>query len=71
MSRSGCVGVVLALVLALIACAPSGERGVKAGGDVERARRPVFRGDPSLSGVAEDEVPDSLSLLWSFCNRVG
>ena len=54
------------MALVLIACAPSGERGAKAGGDVERARWPVFRGDPSLSGVAEDEVPDSLSLLWSF-----
>jgi outer membrane protein assembly factor BamB len=65
MSRSGCVAV-LALLLVMGTCAPSGERRAAAGRNVEEARWPVFRGDPSLSGVAEDAVPDSLSLLWSF-----
>ena len=34
--------------------------------DLEAASWPIFRGDTMLSGVAEDELPDKLSMLWSF-----
>ncbi len=34
--------------------------------DIESVSWPIFRGDPALSGVAEDELPEELTLLWSF-----
>lgn len=34
--------------------------------DLETASWPIFRGDPTLSGIAHDELPDKLTLLWSF-----
>jgi outer membrane protein assembly factor BamB len=34
--------------------------------NVEAAKWPIFRGDPTLSGIAKDRIPDKLSLLWSF-----
>jgi len=34
--------------------------------DFESVSWPIFRGDPALSGVAEDELPEELTLLWSF-----
>lgn len=36
------------------------------GVDVTSVSWPIFRGDPALLGVAEDELPEELSLLWSF-----
>ena len=30
------------------------------------AEWPIFRGDAALSGIAQDQVPDKLKLLWSF-----
>lgn len=33
---------------------------------VETASWPIFRGDARLSGIAEDELPEKLSLIWSF-----
>jgi outer membrane protein assembly factor BamB len=27
---------------------------------------PIFRGNPALSGIAEGEIPEELTLLWSF-----
>ena len=32
----------------------------------ETARWPVFRGDPRLSGIAKESLPDKLALVWSF-----
>jgi outer membrane protein assembly factor BamB len=34
--------------------------------DVEKVSWPIFRGDSRLSGMAADELPEELSLLWSF-----
>jgi len=34
--------------------------------DFESVSWPIFRGDAALSGVAEDELPEDLTLLWSF-----
>jgi outer membrane protein assembly factor BamB len=34
--------------------------------DVEAVSWPIFRGDPMLSGMAEDELLAELTLLWSF-----
>lgn len=34
--------------------------------NIELASWPIFRGDAKLSGVAEDTLPDQLSLIWSF-----
>jgi len=34
--------------------------------DVEKASWPIYRGDSMLSGMAADELPEELSLLWSF-----
>jgi outer membrane protein assembly factor BamB len=34
--------------------------------DVEKVSWPIFRGDSGLSGMAADELPEELSLLWSF-----
>jgi hypothetical protein len=34
--------------------------------DVEEVSWPIFRGDSMLSGMAEDELPEKLTLLWSF-----
>jgi outer membrane protein assembly factor BamB len=36
------------------------------GVDIDRVSWPIFRGDPALSGIAKDELPEELSLLWSF-----
>lgn len=33
---------------------------------VETASWPIFRGDSRLSGMAEDELPEKLTLKWSF-----
>lgn len=56
--------VLLVLPILLCSCAKKevGERVL----DVEGISWPIFRGDSSLSGIAEDNVPDKLSLLWSF-----
>ena len=34
--------------------------------DLTAASWPVFRGDPTLSGIAVDPIPDKLELKWSF-----
>jgi len=34
--------------------------------DFEEASWPVYRGDRALSGTGEGELPDNMSLLWSF-----
>lgn len=34
--------------------------------DVEAVSWPIYRGDSRLSGIAEDELPGELTLLWSF-----
>jgi outer membrane protein assembly factor BamB len=34
--------------------------------DIASVSWPIFRGDPTLSGVAKNGLPDKLSLLWSF-----
>jgi len=34
--------------------------------DVEKVSWPIYRGDAMLSGMAADELPEELSLLWSF-----
>lgn len=34
--------------------------------DIAKVSWPIFRGDPSLRGVAKDELPEELGLLWSF-----
>jgi hypothetical protein len=34
--------------------------------DVETVSWPIYRGDSMLSGMAADELPEQLSLLWSF-----
>jgi len=34
--------------------------------DVEKVNWPIYRGDAMLSGMAADELPEELSLLWSF-----
>ena len=56
--------ILLLFPLLLVSCAKKemGERLV----DVGEANWPIFRGDSTLSGIAEDHVPDKLSLLWSF-----
>ena len=54
--------LVFPVLLCLCAEKEAGERIL----DVEGASWPIFRGDSALSGIAEDRVPDKLSLLWSF-----
>ena len=34
--------------------------------EIEAVSWPIYRGDPKLSGMAEDELPEELTLLWSF-----
>jgi outer membrane protein assembly factor BamB len=34
--------------------------------DITSVSWPIFRGNPSLSGVADDDLPEELTLLWSF-----
>ena len=34
--------------------------------DVEAVSWPIYRGDSMLSGMADDELPEDLTLLWSF-----
>ena len=34
--------------------------------NLENASWPIFRGDSQLSGIAQDPLPDNLTLLWSF-----
>ncbi len=58
--------IVMVLVLPLLLCTcvkkELGERIL----DVDGVSWPIFRGDPALTGIAEDRVPDELTLLWSF-----
>src|SRR5579862_1476640 len=50
--------VLLRSVIALGICCAAGE--------LPAAGWPVFRGNPALTGVANDSLPAKPSLLWSF-----
>jgi outer membrane protein assembly factor BamB len=34
--------------------------------EIETVSWPIFRGDPALSGVADDDIPENLKFLWSY-----
>lgn len=58
--------IVMLLVLPILLCTCAKKEMGESIMDVEGASWPIFRGDSSLSGIAQDRVPDKLSLLWSF-----
>jgi len=64
MRRFEIVALLLIMSVLFLSCAKkeAKEKAV----DVESVSWPIFRGDPALSGVAEDELPEELTLLWSF-----
>ncbi len=66
MKRSPSNNVLLIITIVLASACSNAKEAAKPSRDVASANWPVFRGDPSLAGVAEDGVPDKLSLLWSF-----
>lgn len=66
MSKNKTILLTVFLTLSLLGCTGSSKQGTKPQRDVGQASWPIFRGDPSLSGVAEASIPDELTLLWSF-----
>ena len=56
----------LILLLAALLCCSRPDPGQDPTQGLETASWPIFRGDPALSGVAKDSVPDRLTLLWTF-----
>ncbi len=56
--------IPFALAVLLIACAKKESKEKIL--DVESASWPIYRGDSMLSGIADDELPEELVLLWSF-----
>lgn len=64
MRKNGYIALLFLLLALLIAC--SKKEGKEMILDVEAVSWPIYRGDPKLSGMAEDELPDELTLLWSF-----
>ena len=58
--------IVMLLVFSLVLCTCAKEEVGEPLLSVDEASWPIFRGDPALSGIAQDSVPDNLSLLWSF-----
>ncbi|MFC2167887.1 PQQ-binding-like beta-propeller repeat protein [Acidobacteriota bacterium] len=57
---------LMLLVVPILLCSCAKKEVVKQNLDISEVSWPIFRGDSALSGIAEDRVPDKLSLLWSF-----
>lgn len=57
---------IIALLLPVLAVSCAKKDVEKKILNVEAANWPIFRGDPTLSGIAKDRIPDKLTLLWSF-----
>jgi outer membrane protein assembly factor BamB len=64
MRRYKFIALLLIILVLFLSCAKkeADDKGV----DVTSVSWPIFRGDPALSGVADDELPEDLTLLWSF-----
>jgi len=58
--------ISLFLIISLILFSCTKKEGEKNSPDVDQVNWPIFRGDPTLSGTAENELPDDPVLLWSF-----
>ncbi len=65
--RRWCFFAVLSMTsILLTTCAKPEDTAVPVGTGVAEASWPVFRGDPTLTGIAQDRIPDRLDLLWSY-----
>ncbi len=64
MRRFHAFALLLALILVSASCA--GKKGREAVVDFESVNWPIFRGDPSLSGMADGAIPERPALLWTF-----
>jgi outer membrane protein assembly factor BamB len=59
--------MVFLLLVTVISGSCSSQKGTKeASLDVSGASWPIFRGDAMLTGETTEELPDELSLLWTF-----
>ena len=58
--------VVLLSIIFFLFLTCTNKKAEKKGVAINSVSWPIFRGDPSLSGRARGELPDALSLLWSF-----
>ena len=64
MRKYGFIVLLFFLLVLLIAC--SEKKKEEKASDVEAASWPIFRGNPMLSGMTKDVIPEDLTLLWSF-----
>lgn len=58
--------IILLILFAVLLMACSKKEAKEKILDVEEVSWPIFRGDSMLSGMADDELPEKLALLWSF-----
>jgi outer membrane protein assembly factor BamB len=64
MRKHKCLAWLLIMSVLFLSCAK--KESIEKTVDFESVNWPIFRGDPALSGVADDELPEELTLLWSF-----
>jgi len=61
-----CRHIALLFLIPVLLASCSKKEGQEKVLDVETVRWPIYRGDSRLSGIAEGELPEELTLLWSF-----